>query len=212
MVRHQKILERLLFFNHLPVNISATEFIGNSSRRVNVMKDLNNPFFSHQGGVEAPVAPGDVGQFWLISADKVFSSDIDGYKDFARFLDLDFFVKKVSLFDGAKSSDSIVSAEPVEIRMPVSKSCAMIQGYLANGKEIAKITLKKIVPLGGSLKVAEEKEFSKCLLQSFRRRGEIALFSFRYSAYSDAYTDLEGDQAGTAATKVDLATWEVESK
>ncbi|MDR2267866.1 MAG: hypothetical protein LBD81_00245 [Holosporaceae bacterium] len=178
------------------------------------MVDAVNPFFSKQKQDDTYEEMSETGQFWFISADKVFSSDVDGLNDFAKFYDMDFLVKKVSLFDGEKSSDSIVCAEPVTIYMPASKSCAMIQGYLANRKEIPKIIIKKVIPLAGSWETVEEKEFSKCIVQSFGRKREIASFSFRYSSYSDSYTDLkkDGSKMGTAATKVDLATWEVESK
>ncbi|MDR3151550.1 MAG: hypothetical protein LBT67_01705 [Holosporaceae bacterium] len=181
---------------------------------MNQIAEAMNPFFSKQKQYDSYEAKSETGQFWCISADKVFSSDVDGLNDFSKFYDMDFLVKKVSLFDGEKSSDSIVCAEPVTIYMPAGRSCAMIQGYLANRKEISKIIIKKIIPLAGSWEAVEEKEFSKCIVQSFGRRGEIALFSFRYSAYSDSYVDLkkDGSKMGTAATKVDLATWEVESK
>jgi hypothetical protein len=153
------------------------------------------------------------GQFWVISADKIFSSNLDGLKEFARFYDIDFAVSRFSLFDGAKSSDSAVCAKDVKIYMPPGRSCAMVQGYLANGKEIAKIIIKKVIPLEKKLETLEEKEFSKCIVQSFERRGDVAAFSFRYSSYSDAYTDFKEDNTklGTSATKVNLATWEIES-
>ncbi|GHT91785.1 hypothetical protein FACS1894122_04710 [Alphaproteobacteria bacterium] len=153
------------------------------------------------------------GQFWVISADKIFSSDIDGLKEFAMFWDIDFAVTRFSLFDGAKSSDSAVCAKDVRIYMPPGRSCAMLQGYLANGKEISKIKIKKVAPISGKLEALEEKEFSKCIVQSFERRGDMAAFGFRYSSYSDSYTDFKDDNTklGTSATKVDLATWEIES-
>ncbi|GHT97868.1 hypothetical protein FACS1894126_2690 [Alphaproteobacteria bacterium] len=180
------------------------------------MSSFVNPFFCRdplKDNVKYDDNARNHGQFWLISADKIFSSEIEGLKEFARFWDIDFAVTRFSLFDGAKSSDSAVCAKDVKIYMPPGRSCAMLQGYLANGKEISKITIKKVKPISGKFEALEEKEFSKCIVQSFERRGDMAAFGFRYSSYSDSYTDFKEDNSklGTSATKVDLATWEIES-
>jgi hypothetical protein len=90
----------------------------------------------------------------------------------------------------------------------------MIQGNMANGKEIAKISLKKVLSISAKVEPLEEKEFSKCIIQSFERKGEIAAFTFRYNSYSDSYQDFKKDgmKLGKSATKVDLTTWEIENK
>jgi hypothetical protein len=64
----------------------------------------------------------------------------------------------------------------------------------------------------GKIETLETKEFSQCVIQSFSLVGEIVSFSFRYSSYADTYTDFDedGSNLGTAATKIDLAKWEVE--
>jgi hypothetical protein len=148
---------------------------------------------------------------WLISADNIFESEIEGFKDYAKFYSMEFSISKFSLFDGMKSSDSAVCAKDVKIYMPSTRFCAMIQGNLAVGKEISKIILKKITITGGSIEVLEEKEFTKCVIQQFERKGETSAFTFRYKAYSDSYQDFKSDgiKLGKAATKIDLTTWEV---
>lgn len=50
---------------------------------------------------------------WLISAGKIFESDIEGFKEYAKFYSMEFSIAKFSLFDGAKSSDSAVCAKGV---------------------------------------------------------------------------------------------------
>ena len=87
----------------------------------------------------------------------------------------------------------------------------MIQGNLASGKEISKIILKKVEMKAGKLEAIEEKEFTKCIIQSFERKEEIASFTFRYIGYSDSYQDFDSDgkKSGKAATKIDLTTWKI---
>lgn len=149
---------------------------------------------------------------WLISAEKIFSSEIEGYKEYAKFFYMEIFINRFSLNDGVKTSDSAVCGRDVKIHMPPSRSCAAILSKLASGKEISKISIKKVAFLSGELNTLEEKEFTKCFVQSFERNGEIIAFSFRYASYSDAYQDFkpDGSKLGKSATKIDLTTWEVE--
>ncbi len=148
---------------------------------------------------------------WLISADKIFESTIEGFEEYAKFYSMDFCITRFSLFDGVKSSDSAVCAKDVTIKLPPTRFCAMIQGNLASGKEISKIILKKVTLISGALEAVEEKEFTKCIIQSFERKEEVSSFNFRYTAYSDSYQDYkpDGTKLGKAATKIDLTTWEV---
>jgi hypothetical protein len=148
---------------------------------------------------------------WYISADKIFKSSIEGFKDFSKILGMEFHVSRFSLFDGAKSSDSAVVAKDVNVYMESGVHCAMIQGRLAKGIVIPKITIKKTTFLVGKIEILETKEFSQAVIQSFSIAGDVVSFSFRYSSYSDTYTDFDekGINKGTAATKVDLAKWDV---
>jgi len=148
---------------------------------------------------------------WIISADKIFSSSMEGFTDFAKFFNMEFHVSRFSLFDGSKSSDSAVSARDVKIYIGSGRHCAMLQGRMAKGVVIPKITIKKVTRLMGEIATLEVKEFEQCLIQSFSVIGKVSAFSFRYSSYSDSYTDFkeDGTKLGTAATQIDLAKWEI---
>jgi hypothetical protein len=148
---------------------------------------------------------------WFISADKIFGDDVEGLKDFTRFFKMEFCISRFSLFDGKKSTDSAVLAQDVKIHLPSGKHCAMIQSRLAKGTEISKITIMKTTSLTGKILTLEEKTFSKCVIQSFSYVGEVVSFSFRYSSYSDSYTDYNEDTSkkGTAASQIDLIKWEI---
>ena len=149
---------------------------------------------------------------WFISADKIFSSQVEQYEDYGKFHYMELLINKFSMHDDAKSTDSAVCGHDVKIFLPPSRSCAMILGNLASGKEISKIFIKKTALLYNAINVLEEKEFSKCTIQSFERKGEIAAFSFRYVSYFDSYQDFKaGAKLGKSATKIDLATWEIEN-
>lgn len=151
---------------------------------------------------------------WLISADKIFSSNIENFQDYSKFLGLEFRINRFSLFDKVKVTDSAVNASDVKIYITPGRHCAMLQGRMSKGVVIPKITLKKTKSIEGKLEVLESKEFSKCTIQSFERLGEIVIFSFRYTSYSDTYTDFKdnGVKIGTAATNVDLASWKIKEK
>jgi hypothetical protein len=150
---------------------------------------------------------------WYISADKIFKSGVEEFNDFARIFGIEFLVSRFSLFDGSSSSDSAVAARDVKVYMKSGVHCAMIQGRLAKGIVIPKITIKKTTLLMGKIETLELKEFSQCVIQSFSIVGDMVSFSFRYSSYSDTYTDFDekGINKGTAATKIDLAKWEIEN-
>jgi hypothetical protein len=87
----------------------------------------------------------------------------------------------------------------------------MIQGRLAKGIVITKITIKKALFIMGKIETVQVMEFSNCVIQSYQQKGDIILFTFRYSSYSDSHTEFkDGTKGGTAATQVDLAKWEIE--
>jgi hypothetical protein len=152
------------------------------------------------------------GQYqWLISADKIFSSEWEDFEDYLRFFDLDFSIYKFSMSAEGKASDSSICAETVKIYIPNGSHCAVIQSHLAQGKEIEKIILKKVSVKLNDTAILEEKEFSKCFVQTFARKRERAVFSFRYSSYKDTYTDFKADgtKKGTAGVSIDFIKWEI---
>ena len=148
---------------------------------------------------------------WLISSDKIFSSKIEKFTNCAEFLYMEFQVARFGTFEGNKFAESIVSANDVKIYMRPGSYCAAIQGKMAAGTVISKITLQKIVSNFSAVVVLEEKTFSSCVIQSFSRIKETVCFSFRYASYSDSYTDYGGDgsKIGTSAVNVDVTKWEI---
>jgi hypothetical protein len=172
---------------------------------------MRNSFFT-KDILPKEISDKESAYLWYISADKIFKSNAEGFNDFARIFGIEFYVSRFSLFDGSKSSDSAVAAHDVKIYMEPGIHCAMIQGRLAKGIVIPKITVKKTTFLMGKNETLESKEFSQCVIQSFSSVGDVISFSFRYSSYSDTYTDFDenGTNKGTAATKIDLAKWEIE--
>ena len=152
--------------------------------------------------------------YWLISADKIFSSSSSEFKDFSIFLDIEFAIRRSSITSNGKNSDSYVCAEEVKIYMPVGRYCAMLLSRLGNKALIPKITIKRLMRVSDKLTPVEEKEFQNCSIQSFARKGDIIAFTFRYHSFSDAYTEfkLDGSKLGTSAANIDLVTWKVEEK
>lgn len=181
-----------------------------------VVGNFVNPFFAKNDtseilpGIDSKKIQASPEFTWLISADKIFESTIDGFTEYSKFYFMEFSISKFSLFSGVNSSDSAVCAKDVKIYIAPKRFCATIQSRLAAGQEIAKILLKKVIIGNDTIAILEEKEFAKCTIQSFERKEEIAAFTFRYTAYSDSYQDYKSDgtKLGKAATKINLATWE----
>ncbi|MDR1236010.1 MAG: hypothetical protein LBJ96_03305 [Holosporaceae bacterium] len=171
---------------------------------------MKNPFFA-KNTLSKEIADKESSYYWYISADKIFKSDVQGFTDFAQIFGIEFQISRFSLFDGSKSSDTAVAAKDVKVYMKSGIHCAMIQGRLAKGIVVPKVTIKKNAVLMGKMENLEAKEFSECVFQSFSVVGDVVSFSFRYSSYSDTYTDFDdaGTNKGTAATQVDLAKWEI---
>lgn len=160
------------------------------------------------------ITPGSSMYYWFISANKIFSSNIPELKEFSRFYSMEFGIKRASIFNEGKSSDSYICGEEVKIYMPSGRHCAVLQSRLADKSPISKIAIKKAGYAGGELVFLEDKEFKNCSVQSFEVKGDVVAFTFRYTGYSDTYTDYkeDGTKLGTSATDVDLITWKVKEK
>ena len=165
-------------------------------------------------GKDSDYSDRSASNYWLISADKIFSSAVNEFKDFSRFFDIEFAIRRSSITSNGKSSDSYVCAEEVKIFMPVGRYCAMLLSRLGNKALISKIIIKKMTYMSNKLTPIEEKEFQNCSIQSFSRKGDVIAFTFRYNSFSDAYTEFkpDGSKLGTSAANIDLVTWKVEEK
>lgn len=150
---------------------------------------------------------------WLISADKIFSSKITDYTDFAQLYHIEYMIYKSFLYDQTKTAESSVCAKEVHIYMPSGSHCAMIEGRMAKSVIIPQITINKVCLINGKNVTLEKKEFKQCVINSFGLRDSMIGFSFRYTSLSDSYTKykLDGSQEGSAAVQVDLVKWEVQS-
>ncbi|MDR0632166.1 MAG: hypothetical protein LBF54_02945 [Holosporaceae bacterium] len=141
---------------------------------------------------------------WWISADQIFKSDVEGLEDFARIFKMEFNVEKISKFKGSRSFDSTMAKQSVKIYMGSGVHCAMIQGRLAKGVVIPKITIKKTTTIMGKMETLEMQEFSQCVIMSFSVVGDVVSFPFQYFSCSYTYTEFkeDGSQSGTAVAEV----------
>ena len=148
---------------------------------------------------------------WIISADKIFSSEIDGLKDYARIDHIDFMIYKSFLFEEAKTAEGSFCAKEVHIYMPSGCHCAMLESRMAKNVIIPTITIKKIANVNKKDTVLEIKEFQQCVIRAFGIRNDIIGFAFRYRVFKDQYNnyDAEGVQKGSAAAQIDFVKWEI---
>lgn len=173
-----------------------------------------NAFFSANNNQKVANVGKEISPFdWYISADQIFASNVEGFENYSKIFSLEYRISRSAVFDKVKVADSAVMAEDVKIYMGPGRHCAMIQGRMAKGVVIPKITVKKTQYISEELAVLETKEFSKCVIQSFERKGELVTFAFRYASYSDSYIDYkdDGTKGGNAATQIDFADWKVEN-
>lgn len=148
--------------------------------------------------------------FWVISTDKIFSGEINGFKEFARIINLGFTINEFSITDGPKFSDSVIQAQDVKILMPIGEHIASIQKYLSKRTVMKKILLKRLMMIKNKLSAIDELEFCDAKFMSFSLQNELVTFAFRYHTYSYSFTSykVDGTKGGTSAMSVD-AKWEV---
>lgn len=149
---------------------------------------------------------------WLISADKIFSSDVDGFQEYSRLHHINYKIYKSFLFEETRTAESSVYAREVYVYMQPGCHCAMLEGRMAKSVVIPQITIQKTVTLNRKISVLEKKEFKQCVIHSFGIQDDEIGFSFRYRSFSDSYTDYKSDgtQKGSAAVQIDLAKWEIQ--
>lgn len=148
--------------------------------------------------------------YWVISAEKIFSSEMSNFKEFARIFDVGFSMNEFSVIDGPKFADSVVQAHDVTVSMPLGSHVVMVQKYLAKRTVLKKILIKRLVMINNKLSVVDELEFNDAKFQSFSIQNDLVSFSFRYHTYSYSYTSYknDGSKGGTSAMSVD-AKWDV---
>jgi len=150
---------------------------------------------------------------WLISSDKIFSSKIPDFTDYARLCHIEYIIFKSFLYDQTKTAESSVCAKEVHIYMPSGSHCAMLEGRMAKLSLIPSITIQKVKNINGKLTSLEKKEFKQCVINAFGLKDSMIGFSFRYTSLNDSYTKFkeDGSQAGNAAVQIDFVKWEVKS-
>lgn len=150
---------------------------------------------------------------WLISADKIFSSEIKKFTDFAELYHIEYMIYKSFLYDQTKTAESSVYAKEVHIYMEPGIYCAMLQGRMAKSTIIPQITIDKVRPINGKLSVIEEKVFNQCVVNAFGIKDNMIGFSFRYTSLNDSYNKFNPDlsSAGNAGVQIDFVKWEVKS-
>lgn len=148
--------------------------------------------------------------FWVISIDKIFSSEMKDFKEFAKIINMEFSINEFSITDGPKFSDSVIQARDVNILMPIGEHVVSIQKYLSKRTVMKKILIKRLLLIKSQLSVVDELNFCDAKFMSFSLQNELVAFTFRYHTYSYSYTkyDIDGTKGGTSAMSVD-AKWEV---
>lgn len=147
---------------------------------------------------------------WLISADKMFSSELAKFKDYAQISNLKFHLKRTCVFEESKLAENSICARDVSVYMSGGTHCAMLIGRMAKSVILKKITIKKVQMLNKELLERETKEFSNCVITSFEECNEGVFFSFRCQSISNTYQDIgkKGEKTGQAAVQLNLTKWE----
>lgn len=148
---------------------------------------------------------------WLISADKIFSSTIENFTNYAKLYHIEYHMYKSFLYDQTQTAENSVYAKEVHVYMPSGVHCAMLEGRMAKSIIIPQITIQKVGFLSKKIAVWEKKEFKKCVINAFGLKDNVIGFSFRYTSISDSYSKFKpnGSQEGSAAAQIDLVKWEV---
>jgi hypothetical protein len=159
--------------------------------------------------LELPFSTSEVIPYeWLISAEKIFKSKIIGFVEFTTIIDLEFDVVQQQVKCTEKSTDPSIVLKRVKIFMTPGSHCAMLQGRMAKGIIIEKITLIKTATVNEKREIIESLEYSHCVIDTFAIYGNEAAFSFQYISCSYSYTEFKADgvRVGNATGKIGLSS------
>ncbi|MDR1551203.1 MAG: hypothetical protein LBS14_00790 [Holosporaceae bacterium] len=159
------------------------------------------------------VKQGYSGHSWLISSDKIFSSDIKGFGNFFPISWVEFEISRKFLFDGTVSADLGILASPIKVHLLPGKHCPSLLELFSKRSKLPKILIGKTATLNGEIAMLDSYEYSGCSLQGFSVRVGYCWFEFHCESFQASYTDYEPDgiKSGTASIKVYLGEWKMEN-
>ena len=143
---------------------------------------------------------------WLISADTIFSSEIDGYAKYSPILTVQFGIKQISMLDANNRANFSFCADNIQITMRSGKYGPELQRRMQQSKSAL---IKEIIIIKTNeqkkLEIIEEKKYKECVIQSFFYNNDYIEFSFKCKKYEDKYIELN---KGQTSVSVDLTTME----
>lgn len=154
---------------------------------------------------------------WIIYADQIFSSTIDGDAEYAKShtcFDVDFSLSHNMQGDITSTSfntSGVLVTSDVTVYLPTGPYAASLKKFLATSTLIKEIHLTKMSIIGGDKVPTRQLVFFNCFVTGYKERGDVLRFSFRYTKFSDTSTPYkqDGTSAGSVGVTVDLQKWTI---
>ena len=152
---------------------------------------------------------------WIISADDIFSSTIDGdeqYKKSHMCYDVEFMMSHDITADVTSnfiSSSGGLRGSCVVVYMPSGPYVMAIKKSLANGAIIKEVDILKMSIIGGDKAPVRHMAFYNCIICNYKECKDIIKFDFRFNKHSDTFSpyDQGGQAVGNQAVTIDWQKW-----
>jgi len=161
----------------MDLNSEAFGAFGKSGKTdANILKNLNTPLV-------AAASPQVV-----IKAESIFSSRMEGYKDFAPCLKFNFGTARINTTDSADSlsGNGRVISKPPAVHMKYGVWGPKLQECLTGGTHIEEMVIKRLMTNGGSIVEIQAIQFTDVFITTYIQEDDEILFTFSFAKMIDA--------------------------
>lgn len=145
---------------------------------------------------------------WLISSEKIFSSEIKGFEDYYPIESLQYSISISGIIDKNSRSDSVLVVSPLVITLSSGLHSPSIIDRIANKKNLKAINIIKVSEEKGKLTIVEDKKFETVYIHGINTTNETVILSFRYEQYVDKYNEIVNNiSKGSSSGKLDIVKW-----
>ncbi len=174
-----------------------------------------NPFLDSIMGVDmAGKINKTTKPLYSISADDIFSSDIQGWdKQSVCYGWVRHETRSGQGYGNAKLiSSGPVSAFNIIVMVDANGPAATIQQRMHSGGVIGSIAISRYNNMAEPLVPMQTTEYKNCKIQSYRQEGDKIVFAFSFASVTDTFFQFDeatGKKMGQQAANVDFEKWTV---
>lgn len=189
----------------MPTNVAINDF-ADLQYNINSL-NMSNDLRYYTRSVETPD--------WIIAADEIFSSTIDGDAQYAKShmcYDVEFMMSHDISGDITSkfvSASGALRGAFVVVYMPSGPYVTAIKKSLANGAIIKEVDILKMSVIAGDKTPVRHMAFYNCIICNYKECKDVIKFDFRFNKHSDTFSpfDQSGQAIGNQAVTIDWQKW-----